>query len=79
MITHISIVRKLGEYNKKFQNEDLETENQIGAAVTAKKHCYHYAKFADQLVDVFTVDEDLKNFLDLYQFKLPDNANVSQE
>jgi len=64
-ISHINIVKKLGDFNKKSPHENEATDKQITAATTAKKHCYHYAEFSRQIIELSTVDEDLRNFLDL--------------
>jgi hypothetical protein len=70
-INHINIVKKLGDFNKKSPHENEATDKQTNAATTAKKHCYHYAEFARQIVELSTVDEDLRNFLDLYDIETP--------
>lgn len=70
-ISHINILKKLGDFNKKFPNENEATGNQKAAAITAKKHCHHYAEFAEKLVELSTVDENLRNFLDLHDVEIP--------
>jgi hypothetical protein len=73
MTSHINSVKKLGEY-KNFPNESEATDNQIATAVATRKHCYHYAEFAMQLIESSTASEDLRNFLDLHNFRISEKV-----